>query len=175
MNSWISSSRYIYLFILILVPPCLFLQSIYNKQTNVFQTLSAQTFLGKCNFLFLNALGYELSVIVICWKTHQKRDEISRWKYTQTQTHGNLRYFSDHRCLSLSEESKCMWTHGKMASCDRERHLWSPKYLFPCVCVYFHPEISSLFCPVFPFIPFIELSNHKVDYIIDSDTWYLLW
>ena len=28
----------------------------------------------------------------------------------------NLRYFGDHRCLSQWEESKCMWTHGKMAS-----------------------------------------------------------
>ena len=32
--------------------------------------------------------------------------------HTQTQTHGNLIYFGDHRCLSRSEESKCMWTHG---------------------------------------------------------------
>jgi hypothetical protein len=30
-----------------------------------------------------------------------------------TQTHGNLRYFGNHRCLSQSEESNCMWTHGK--------------------------------------------------------------
>ena len=27
-------------------------------------------------------------------------------------THGNLIYFGNHRCLSWSEESKCMWTQG---------------------------------------------------------------
>ena len=30
------------------------------------------------------------------------------------KTHGHLRYFDDHRCLSQSEESKCMCTHSKM-------------------------------------------------------------
>ena len=37
-------------------------------------------------------------------------DEISGWKYTWTQTHRNLIYFGNHKCLSRSEESKCLWT-----------------------------------------------------------------
>ena len=49
-------------------------------------------------------------------KTHEKSDKISGWSYTQT--HRNLRYFNNHKCLSRSEESKCMWTCGKMASCE---------------------------------------------------------
>ena len=28
-------------------------------------------------------------------------------------TEASLKHFGDHRCLSQSEESKCMWTHGK--------------------------------------------------------------
>ena len=28
-----------------------------------------------------------------------------------TQTHGNLKYFGDHRCLSQSEDCKCMWMY----------------------------------------------------------------
>ena len=28
-----------------------------------------------------------------------------------TQTHGRL--IDNHKCLSWSEESKCIWTHGK--------------------------------------------------------------
>ena len=31
---------------------------------------------------------------------------------SHTHTHGNLIYFSNHRCLSWSEESECMWTWG---------------------------------------------------------------
>jgi hypothetical protein len=44
-----------------------------------------------------------------------KTEGISGWKYTRTQTPGNLKYFGDHRCLSPSEESKCMWTSSVMA------------------------------------------------------------
>ena len=64
-----------------------------------------------------------------------------------TQTHGSLieKRFDNHRCLSRSEESKCMWTHYKdgimflqnshvapslpcvhihLLSSDQERHLF---------------------------------------------------
>ena len=38
-----------------------------------------------------------------------KNEDISKGKtHTHTQTHGNLRYFDNHRCLSQSEETKCM-------------------------------------------------------------------
>ena len=39
-----------------------------------------------------------------------KNEEISRWK-KHTETY--LKFFDNHSCLSQSEESKCMWTHGK--------------------------------------------------------------
>ena len=42
-----------------------------------------------------------------------KNEEISGRKYTRTPTHGNLKYLGDHRCLSQSEECKCMWTCSK--------------------------------------------------------------
>ena len=42
-----------------------------------------------------------------------KIKEISGEK-AHTETY--LKYFDGHRCLSRSEESKCMWTCGKMAS-----------------------------------------------------------
>ena len=32
--------------------------------------------------------------------------------HISTQTHGNLIYFGDHRCLFSSEESTSMWAHG---------------------------------------------------------------
>ena len=37
---------------------------------------------------------------------------------TKKQTHRNLIYFGDHRCLSRSEEIKCMWT------CDYDGATW---------------------------------------------------
>ena len=62
---------------------------------------------------------------------------------SHTQTNGSLiENIDDHRCLSWSEQSKCMWIHGKdghhmalsllsvhehLLSSDRERHLWSSK------------------------------------------------
>ena len=46
-----------------------------------------------------------------------KNEDISRWSCTQTQTQGNLIYFSNHRCLSWSEESKYMWTCGNDGVC----------------------------------------------------------
>ena len=58
-------------------------------------------------------------------------------KGTHKHMEAYLIYFDDHRCVSQSEESKCMWTHGKgdimpsvscvhtyLLSSDWERHLW---------------------------------------------------
>ena len=56
----------------------------------------------------------------------------------RTQTHENLSV--THVMPSLPR------VHIHLLSSDWERHLWSPKYIkFPCVCVYFHPDISSFF------------------------------
>ena len=42
--------------------------------------------------------------------------------------------------------------HIHLLFSDRERHLWSPKYIkFLCVCMYFQPEISSFF-PIFSYL-----------------------
>ena len=57
----------------------------------------------------------------LLWKMGKEREN-SYWKIKRsfkerdTQTHGNLRYFDDHRCLSWSEEGKCMWTYDTMCS-----------------------------------------------------------
>ena len=34
-------------------------------------------------------------------------------KGSHKNTEASLKRFGNHRCLSQSEESKCMWTHGK--------------------------------------------------------------
>ena len=34
-------------------------------------------------------------------------------KGTHKHTTASLKFFNDHRCLSHSEESKCLWKHGK--------------------------------------------------------------
>ena len=58
-----------------------------------------------------------------------------------TRTHGNLRYFGDHWCLSWLEERS-----------DWERHWWSPKYLkFPCVYVHSTGNLVT-FLVGFPFL-----------------------
>ena len=97
-------------------------------------------------------------------KLFLKNEEISGWK-THTNTHGNLIYFDDHRCLSRSEESKCMWSHGNVVamslpcfhihllSSDWERYLWSSKYInsFLCLCLSFTRSSLNflLFFPVY--------------------------
>ena len=48
----------------------------------------------------------------------KKKKLIEKWrnlrrKVTYKYLGTYLRYFDDHRCLSGSEESKCMWTPGK--------------------------------------------------------------
>ena len=47
----------------------------------------------------------------------EKEREISyqkmKWPPEVRHTQIYLIYFDDYRCLSQSEESKCMWTHGK--------------------------------------------------------------
>jgi len=55
------------------------------------------------NSLCLQVRFYQLNNIFLLFyfllfnkcRDHQKNDEISVWKYTWTQTHGNLRYFGD--------------------------------------------------------------------------------
>ena len=81
------------------------------------------------------------------------------------QTHHH--YFLDHRGLSWSEESKCMWTcckdwrqslprvHIYLLSSDRERHLWSPIYFkFLCLCVTFVQRSLHFSGRVFPFFSY---------------------
>ena len=79
-----------------------------------------------------------------------------------TQTY--LIYFDDHRWLSQSEESKCMWTHGKDTCIykftyiyslpDWERNLWLSKYIIllsMCLCVPFLRRSLHFSVRVFPF------------------------
>ena len=86
-------------------------------------------------------------------------------KGTHKHTEAELICFDNHRCISQSEESKCMWTHGKDGTKDL---FWSWKtsviveisqlsfHVFVCV---FPPEISSFFGKSFPFLfPFFVLS-----------------
>ena len=133
--------------------------------------------------------------------SYRKNEEISGWEVHKT--HGCLtKCFHDHRCLSRSEESKCMWTSGNdgatweflknalfkytapslplvhmhLLSSDRERHLWSPKYIIKVsMCLGlcdFHLEISSIFGKNFPFLflfVFISLiSEYSVSYYLKT-------
>ena len=111
-------------------------------------------------------------------KTHQKSDKISGWKYTRTQsqTHENMRYFGNYRCLSWSEERKCMWTHS-IYSLLIEKGIYDHRNISSFhVFVYFHSEISSLFWWVFPFFPFIELYFKLVPFFFLFTILYLcLW
>ena len=66
------------------------------------------------------------------------------------QTHENLRYFDDHRCLSQSEEN-VYYLLIKKDICDNQN-------ICVLVCA-FPPEISSFFGKRFPFLfPFFVLS-----------------
>ena len=89
--------------------------------------------------------------------SYQKMKRSPEERHTETY----LICFNDHRCLSQSEESKCMWTHGKDGAtcvhiiyslliekdiCDRRNILNK----FPRVCA-FPPEMSSFLGKRFPF------------------------
>ena len=48
------------------------------------------------------------------------RDLLKKGTHKHTETY--LIYFKDHRNLSLSEESKCMWKHGKDGASNTGRN-----------------------------------------------------
>ena len=101
-----------------------------------------------------------------------KYEEISGGK---AHTDRNFfKYFNNYKCLSRSEESKCMWKHGKdgvgtiFTICSHTFTFFWPRKtsvieiyqisfsVFVCA---FPPEISSFFLKSFPFLlPFFVLS-----------------
>ena len=78
-----------------------------------------------------------------------KNEEISGWK-VHTNTQKLNIYFNDHRCLSRSEESKCMWTHGKDG------------VTLSCVCMCLS---SSIFGKSFPILCY---DHCKMNYVPSS-------
>ena len=90
-------------------------------------------------------------------------------------------YFDSHRCLSQSEESKCMWTHGKdgvtrhsqRSSSIRREH--AVKVAPSLLCVHIHLSLSGWerhlwvlksrsSVPVFPFGLFVPFIGRPVQF-----------
>jgi hypothetical protein len=102
--------------------------------------------------------------------SYRKLKRSSEERHTETYS----KYIDGDRCLSQSEESKCMWTHSivtpslpcvhiHLLSSDWERHL-SPLNIsnkFPCVYVWLPLENSSIFIRGFPFLSHIFCNSHK--------------
>ena len=81
-----------------------------------------------------------------------KNEEISRGK-AHTITY--LKYFDDHRRLSWSEESKCMWAHGK----DGAMWEFLKTYVYHNCIIFLH-NISTRLISLFEFInTLIHFSN----------------
>ena len=51
-----------------------------------------------------------------------------------------LIHFDNYRCLCQSEENKCLWTHWKIASRDREREI---NHII-MICLFHHTVIINL-------------------------------
>ena len=101
--------------------------------------------------------------------TKKLRDLWRKGTHKHMETY--LIYFDNHRCLSLSEKSKCMWTHGKdgttwarcaiFTMCLQIFTLFWLRKTSVVVEIYqisfrvfvcaFHPEISLFFGKNFPF------------------------
>ena len=58
-----------------------------------------------------------LILSVLFTKIGEKRGNFYQGKWRDLQMKGTFKNtelnFDDHRCLSWSEDSKCLWTHGK--------------------------------------------------------------
>ena len=54
-----------------------------------------------------------------------------RRKGTHKHSETQLRYFDDHRCLSRTEEGKCMWTHG--INMILKAYSWTSRSVANCI------------------------------------------
>ena len=119
--------------------PCLFPSSLSsrNQESQGIRKIWRYTFMSsiwesKCNFdilmiLFLHTLHYFSTSLDNTWKgKYQSTDNTKcrkrkrkllpkKWRdlWTKGTQKAWLKWFDNHRCLLQSEESKCMWTHGK--------------------------------------------------------------
>ena len=130
---------------------------------------------------FLN-ISYDWFVII---QKYKKKEEIlieKNWDIRMKSTHKHTKlhkHFDDHRCLSQSEESKCMWTHDKdvftvysykFTLSDWEIRLSSSKRFNEasvCLCT-FHPEIYSILS--FPFFFFCVIRTS----VFSHSTWFFI-
>ena len=79
------------------------------------------------------------------------------------QTHANLRYFDDHRCLSWSEESKFMWTHSK------DGHDGLYVYSITCLLILITSPPTILNLPINLFCPL------DTSLVLTSDNFYFIF
>ena len=125
--------------------------------------------------------------------SYRKRKRSPDESHTQTQTHGNLIYFGDHRCLSQSEEIKYMWTcsnndttwvsHGfVITTCSHIFNLfWSRKAsvitkiyqvsMCLCLCVTFIWRSLNFLVRVFSFFSYVLCYQYFGSFL---STWPLM-
>ena len=86
---------------------------VYLISLNTFRIFLETFIVYRWESFFILILNITNSLIIKNGKTlNEKWRDLWR-KGTHKHMETYLRYFDDHRCLSQSEESKCMWTHGK--------------------------------------------------------------
>ena len=116
----------------------------------------------------------------------RKKWRILQMKDTHKHAEASLKRFGNHTCLSRSEESKCMWIHGKdgvTVSSPTLTLFWSRKtcvivetfpWSFRVFMCAFHPVISSFLCYLYfstsPFHVFLFLFIYCLAKFTGSDT-----
>ena len=88
-----------------------------------------------------------------------------------TQTHANLKYFGDRRCLSQSENSKCMYFHPEISSFFGEFSLSFPIYWVICTSVLFLSTwyLSTLKCYLHLVLYLLHFQQKCYGYILNTN------
>ena len=91
-----------------------------------------------------------------------------RKKGTHKHTEASLKRFNYHRCLSRSEESKCIWTHAKDSAMGSSKR-FSDASMYLCVpfiqkSLHFLVKVSFFFS-YFCIIHFLVLSLSRIGWI----------
>ena len=95
------------------------------------------------------------------YKRNRKWKLAKKWRDLWMKVHTNLIYFGDHRCLSRSEESKCMWIHGNDSAMWV---FWKVYQVSVCLCVLSTWDLFN-FQRVFPFFSYLLCYPYFVTFL----------